>query len=288
MKKVKSVLIVLVIIAIIVAIIVNIVRSRIKAYTDVENSYSENMISTYKVSKSDVTSYARSSGSITSFNIETLNLEPGDQIKELLVSDGQKVNSNQDIMKIVSDGKEKILKSSISGLFFLIEKNTGETQYCIYNIDDIGVKVTFSENDIANIIIGQKAIVNIPALNKEFEGEVSYISSLPQNDRYSVRIKLNYTDDIKFGYSCNANVITMEKKDVITVPYDYVSMADDGRYYVLTDNCKKDLYDAWMNGNNTNVSEEKRTYIKTGMITSKTVEVTEGLEENQTIIKFAW
>jgi len=288
MKKLKNLLIVIVVIAIIVAILVNIVKKRISAYKDVENSYSDNLFTIHTVSRGDVVSYARSSGNITSFNIEALKFEIGDQIKEILVSEGQMVNANQDIMKVVNDGKERIIKAGISGKFFFVEKDMGDTQYCIYNIDDVGVKVTFSEKDIANISIGQKAIINVPALEKDLEGTVSYIASLPQNERYAVRIKINYTDDVKFGYSSNVSVVTLEKNNVITVPYAYVSMTDDGRYYVLTDACKDDLYNSWMNGTNMEISEEKRTYIKTGVITSKTVEVTEGIEEGQSIIKLAW
>jgi multidrug efflux pump subunit AcrA (membrane-fusion protein) len=286
MKKFKNVLIVLIVIVIAIVLIVNLVKSRIQAVVDSESSFSNYLFDSYTVSRSDVTSYARSSGNITSFNIETLKLETGDQIKEILVSEGEKVEANQTVMKIVNDGKEKNLKSTISGLFFCVESSTGETEYCIYNLDDVGVKVTFSEKDIANITIGQKAVVNIPALDKELEGTVSYISNLPQNERYTVRVKLDYSDDIKFGYSSSVSIVTMEKTNAIIVPYDYVSMTDDGKYYVIMDEYKDELYDSWLQSDNVNISEEKRTYIKPGIITSKTIEVLEGLEENQTIIKF--
>ncbi len=288
MRKLKNAVIVIAVIAVIVMIIVNVVKTRISAYQEVENSYSDNLFTTHTVSKNDVISYARSSGNITSFQIETVRLETGDQIKEILVSEGQSIKSNEKIMKVTSNGKEKILKAGISGKFFCIEKELGNTEYCIYNIDDVGVKVTFSEKDIPNIAIGQRAIINVPALEKELEGTVSYIASLPQNERYAVRIKIDYSEDVKFGYSSNVSVVTQEKKDVITVPYAYVSMTDDGRYYVLTENCKEDLFQSWTNGTGMAIPEEKRTYIKTGLITSKTIEVTEGLQEGQSIIKLAW
>jgi hypothetical protein len=285
MKKVKKVIIVLVIIVVAILLIVNVVKSRISAYMDAENVYADYVFDSYIVERSDVIAYAKSSGSITSFNIETLKFEAGDQIKELLVSEGQKVEANQEVIKVVNDKKERTIKSTISGLFFCVEKDTGETEYCIYNLDDVGVKVTFSENDIANISIGQKAIVNISALGKELEGTVSYISNLPKNERYTVRIKLNYSDDIKFGYSSTVSVVTMEKDNALTVPYDYVSMTDDGKYYVVSADYKDELYSEYCNIGDIDITEEMRIYIKPGIITSNVVEVEEGLEENQDIIK---
>lgn len=287
MKKLKAILIVLIILGIIVFGIIKVVKSKVDAVSEIQEGNADNFFASYTVKKQDVSSYVRGSGTITSFNIETLEIEAGNRVSEILVSEGQKVNAKQEILKVVNDeGKTKTIKSSISGMFFCIEDQTMGTKYCIYNLDDIGIKMALAEKDITSVNVNQKVKIKITALDKEFEGNVSYVSSLPQNDKFLVRIKLNYNDDIKFGYSATASILTSEKTNAIVIPYDYVKMNDDGRYFVYKEDRKNDLYNTFWD--NTEKPEEWKTYIEVGTITSNDVEVISGLEEGEKIISSVW
>ena len=292
MKKVLKAILVLILIFLIIGFVLfKIVKSRIDAVGGVANAYAEFAFATYTVKRDNVSSYIRGAGTISSFNIETLNIDVGENVTDILVEEGDFVEAKQEILKVKDeDGNTKTLKSSISGLFFCVENQTaGVTSgisYCIYNLDDIGVKIALSEKDITSVNVGQKAKVNITALNKEFDGEVSYVSSLPQNDKFMVRIKIDYTDEVKFGYSATTSILTMEKDNIIAIPYDYLNMTDDGRYYVYKDEVKAQLYDSL--GWGEEAPEELRTYITIGTITSKNVEVLEGLEEGDKIAMLNW
>lgn len=237
-------------------------------------------LDTFNVKRDDVKSYVRGIGQITSFDIETLEINSGEKISEILVSEGTKVTKNQNIMKVTDGNKTRTIKSSIAGLFFCVEDEKG-TKYCIYNTDNIGVKLLLPERDIANISIGQTATVDITALDKSFTGKVDYVSSLPQNDRYAVRIKLEYVDEIKFGYSSIASILTLDKENVISIPYDYLHMAEDGRYYVYKEDVKDEIVNLTYNGGN---DQAFRTYIEVGTITSNYVEVKSGLTEGEIIV----
>lgn len=288
-KKVKTILMILIILLIIVFAIGKTIKSKIDAVENVNNGYADMFYNSYTVKRKDVKSHIRSTGTITSFNIETLEIDMGDKVSEILVSEGQKVEAKQEILKVIdADGKTKTIKSSISGMFFCIEDAIAGTKYCIYNLDDIGVKIALPEKDITTVNVGQKATVNITALNKEFEGTVSYVSSLPQNDKFIVKIKLNYSDDIKFGYSATTSVLTSEKLNAIVIPYDYVKMTDDGRYYVYKEERKMDLYNAVIVGSTEEPDEQWRTYIDVGVVDSKNVEVLGGLNEGDKIISLNW
>ncbi len=280
MKVFKRILIAVLIIAIIVIILVNIVKSKVGAMRDAESGYENWMFDTYTVSKDDVQSYVKGIGQITSFNIETLEFSANEKISEILVSEGTKVEKNQEIMKVTDGNKTRTIKSSISGLFFCVETED-TTKYCIYNLDDVGIKLSLPEKDISSIANGQTVMVKISALDKEFNGTVTYISSLPQNERYTVRVKIDYTDELKFGYSAIASILTMDKKDVISIPYDYLYMTENGRYYVFKENVKKEYSEILMNGGS---DESLRTYIEVGSITSNLVEVNSGLAEGEKII----
>lgn len=283
-KNIKSIFIAILIIGIIIFAIYSVIKSKIDEVSSFDSSYADFVFSTYTVKRDNVESYIKSTGTITSFNIETLEIDNGDQITEFLVQEGQVVEAKQDILKVrKDDGTTKTIKSTISGMFFCVENQLSGTSYCIYNLDDIGVKIALAEKDITSINIGQKAKVNISALNKEFEGEVSYVSSLPQNDKFIVRVKLNYTDEIKFGYTTTTSILTLQKDNIISIPYDYVSMTDDGRYYVYKEDVKSQLFNAIYMEDGTS-EEDLRTYISVGSITSKNVEVVEGLEEGEKIV----
>lgn len=287
MKKLKAILIVLIILGVIVFGIVKVVKSKVDGVAEIQNGYASNFYSSYTVKRKDVSSYVRGSGTITSFNIETLEIDAGSRVSEILVSEGQKVNAKQEILKVVnSEGKTKTIKSTISGMFFCIEDQNIGTKYCIYNLDDIGIKMALAEKDITSINVNQKVVIKITALDKEFEGNVSYVSSLPQNDKFIVKVKLNYNDDIKFGYSATASILTSEKQNSIVIPYDYVKMSDDGRYFVYKEDKKEDLYNIMWE--NSEAPEEWRTYIEVGTITANDVEVVGGLVEGEKIISLAW
>ena len=285
MKNLKRVVIVIAIIAIVVFILVNIVKSKIGAVQDAESSYASYMFDTYTVKRGDVSSYIKGVGQITSFNIETLEIGATDKISEILVSEGTRVEKNQDVMKVTDlNNKTRTIKAGISGNFYCIETEEA-TKYCIYNLDDIGVKLSLPEKDITHIAIGQTVTVKVNALDKEFSGTVSYIASLPQNDRYTVRIKIDYTDDIKFGYSSTASILIANMGDVISIPYDYLKMDEDDRYYVFKEEYKQELYNAMFDGT---PDEAYRTYVEVGIITSNNVEIKSGLAEGDKILTQVW
>lgn len=285
MKRLKRIVITIIIIAVVVLILKNIIQSRIGAVQDAENGYASYMFDTYTVKKGDVSSYVKGVGQITSFNIETLELAATDKISEILVSEGSGVEQNQEVMKVIDiNNKTRTIKAGISGMFFCIE--TAEaTKYCIYNLDDIGVKLSLPEKDITHVAVGQTVKVKVNALGKEFDGTVSYIASLPQNDRYTVRVKINYTDDIKFGYSSTASILVANMGDVISIPYECLNEAEDGRYFVYSEEYKTELYNAMFEGTS---DEAYRTYVEVGIITSNNVEIKSGLQEGDKILTLVW
>ena len=128
--------------------------------------------------------------------------------------------------------------------------NIGTEMLRIANMDKIEVRVDVGENDIPKVKLGDSAVVTIDAYgDKKFRGVVTQIASsntgasasalgAVSNDvtQYKVYIRLlkeSYVDMIgkgsfpfRPGMSASADIQTLTKKDVISVPINSVTVRD--------------------------------------------------------------
>jgi HlyD family secretion protein len=128
--------------------------------------------------------------------------------------------------------------------------NIGTEMLRIANMDKIEVRVDVGENDIPKVKLGDSAVVTIDAYgDKKFRGVVTQIASsntgasasalgAVSNDvtQYKVYIRLlkeSYIDMIgkgsfpfRPGMSASADIQTLTKKDVISVPINSVTVRD--------------------------------------------------------------
>lgn len=289
MKKAKKVIIAILIIVVIILAIVFGVKAIIDQKTvqlqEIQTTGWDSMFSEFEVQKQDVTTYVKGNGEVTSFDIKKIPVESYESVADLYVSDGEKVDAKQRLMKVTSPGSSRTVKAPIAGMFFAVEEN-GSNQYMVYNLEEVGVKIQVAETDVVNIKEGQKAIVKISSIGKEVEGVVDYVSNLPQNGKFTVRIKVDYREDVRFGYSAHVSIVTSEKNDTVVVPYKAVTKTEDGRYYVYKAEVKQDLINQFTSG--TDVPEEKRTYVEVGEINSNQVEILSGLEVGEKIVYSNW
>ena len=282
MKKLKTILIVVLIIGIIIFAIVKIVKSRLNSMGGAERAVGDFLFDTYTVERKNVTNAINTVGQLTSFNIEKLDISEAEKITEILVSEGARVEANQDIMKVTDGSKSRTIKSTISGLFYCVESEES-TDYCIYNLDNVGIKLAIPEIDIIRVKLDQEVKIKVKALGKEFTGRVAFISSLPQNERYAVRVKIDYTDELKFGYTATASIITANKENTIAIPYNYLQEYMDGSgYYVFMEDKKDKLERAMMAG----TFEDLGTPVEVTEVSLDYVEIVSGLEEGDKIITF--
>lgn len=294
MKKV--IITILIVIAIIAAIVYggySLFKSKIDTVSELENADMENSLNSYVVKKEAVTTYVRGTGEIQSFNVQELSIESYEKITEQYVSDGEEVSTKERLMKVSGGGSARYITSPIDGLFFEVDnsqsafgyQNTSASKsYKVYDLDDIGVLMSVSETDVVNLEEGQTAIIKITSLNKEVEGVVSYISKLPSNGRFNVKISIDYEEDIRFGYGTSVKVITKEDNDMIVVPYNALQMSESGQYYVVQENFKQEMLNSYWE----TIPEEARTYVEVGTVNSTQAEIISGLEEGQKIIYRKW
>ncbi len=277
---VKGIIIVVVIVVIIVVIGIGAFSSVSKNIDSINETEMGFYFTDYTVKQQNMTAYVKGTGEITSFNIQTLDVPTYSNIKEKYVNDGDMVTAKQNLLRAIVDGYSQNITSPIDGMYFETESN-GMKVYQVYDLKNIGVEMFVSENDVASLKVGQKAYVRITALNKEVEGSISYISKLPTDGKFKVRVKIEYTDEIRFGYGASVRIVVAEKENVLVIPYKALQMDNDNRYYVIKSEFKEDFYKNFMY--NTALPETSKTYVEVGIITNSQVEIISGLQSGDVI-----
>lgn len=107
---------------------------------------------------------------------------------------------------------------------------------------------TISETDITKIKPGQKALITVNAAsNREYEGIVDRVDSVGSNIdgvvSYNVYLKIYNTDnDIRQGMTVDAEIITNELKNVLSVPNSAIKPYKGGKAVRTPDNKTKEKF----------------------------------------------
>ena len=143
--------------------------------------------------------------------------------------------------------------------------------------DRLIVNAQVDETDIGRVKVGETAITTLdahPEIN--ISGKVSHIyyESMTVNNVtvYYVEIMPDKVPpEFRSGMNASIEIIQAERKNVLIVPSESV-IEEDGQSYVMVKT-------------NDKARPEKRA-VKTGMVTSDKIEITEGLEESETLLVF--
>ena len=143
--------------------------------------------------------------------------------------------------------------------------------------DRLIVNAQVDETDIGRVRVGETAITTLdahPEIN--ISGKVSHIyyESMTVNNVtvYYVEIMPDKVPpEFRSGMNASIEIIQAERKNVLIVPSEAV-MEEDGQAYIMVKT-------------NDKTRPEKRA-VKTGMVTSDKIEITEGLEESETLLVF--
>jgi len=151
----------------------------------------------------------------------------------------------------------------------------------IAQANDLEIKVDLLSDDLGEIQVGQKAQITAPVLgDKVLNGEV--IQIYPQAEekqsalgviqrRVPTIIKLDDKGNLKPGYETRVSIITASSDHVLLVPREAVISSANGEKKVMV----------VVNG------RVVFRIVKTGLVDSKNVEITEGLSLGDMVIKDA-
>jgi HlyD family secretion protein len=220
------------------------------------------------------------------YKLEKDNLTLTDDMKRILVR-AQNTLDNSVINYELQDlaVKYATLVTPISGVVVAIDQpNSGvnitpaTATFSVIDPQSIFFKAQIDQQDINRIKIGNKTIIKLDSFpDQEFESEITYVSFLPVSGQtstvYEIRFKLNGDDnqDLKYrlGMDGDAIISLREIENSLTLPIDAIHQ-DENQSYVLV--------------KQTDDQNLTKKYIKTGIETDTTVEILEGLTENDQVV----
>jgi RND family efflux transporter MFP subunit len=181
--------------------------------------------------------------------------------------------------------KYATLTSPINGVVTAVEEpNNGvnitpaSATFSIIDPTSIYFKAQIDQEDVTKIKVGDKTTITLDSFpGEEFNSEITYISFIPVSGQtstvYEIRFKLvgDNNQELKYrlGMDGDAVISLNEVSNALTVPIDAIHQDNDQTYVLIK------------SGDNQILT--KKT-IKTGIETDTTVEILEGLSENDQIV----
>lgn len=220
------------------------------------------------------------------YKYEKDNLILTDEMKRILVR-SQNTLGNSVIAYELQDLaiKYATLYSPISGVVVAIDQpNSGvnitpaSATFSIIDPMSIYFKAQIDQEDVTRVKIGDKTTIVLDSFpEKEFVSEVTYISFTPVSGQtstvYEIRFKLDSdsNQDLKYriGMDGDALISLKEIPNSLTLPIEAIRQDEDQPYVFVKPNDNQPLI--------------KKT-IKTGIETDTTVEILEGLSENDQVV----
>lgn len=220
------------------------------------------------------------------YKTEKDNLTLTDDMKRILVRSQNTLDNsviNYELQDLTL--KYATLTSPINGIVTNIEQsNNGvnitpaSATFSIIDPNSIYFKAQIDQEDVTRVKVGNKTTIILDSFpNKEFNSEVTYISFTPISGQtstvYEIRFKLIGDDnqDLKYrlGMDGDAVISIREVENALTLPIDAIHQDKDEPYVFIKSNDNQVL---------------TKKNIKIGIETDTTVEILEGLTENDQIV----
>lgn len=152
--------------------------------------------------------------------------------------------------------------------------STDVEAFTISSDEDMVLAVSVDELDINSVELGQEATVELDAIeNETFTGEVTAIGDTASASggvaKYTVSLTIPKDDHMKQGMNASATITIDSRENVVTIPVN--ALQEEGsKVFVYTEQ-----------DDDGNLSGEKE--VTTGLSNGTTVEITDGLEEGDTV-----
>jgi HlyD family secretion protein len=148
--------------------------------------------------------------------------------------------AEQDLAQAQLDLEQATLRAPFAGIVSSIDIVTGSivsANSAVLTLVDrspLHVDLTLSENDVAQVALGQQVDLSLDALpGSQASGTVTYIapSGDENNGVVTYKVRVSFPDDpqVKVGMSANLKITTAEKEAVLLVPNSALLPAGSGK-----------------------------------------------------------
>ncbi len=148
----------------------------------------------------------------------------------------------------------------------------------IVNLDKMFIEAEVPESYLNNITVGKTVEVFFPVLGKTFNTKVSQVSNYinPSNRTFKITINIpNKEKEIKPNLTAKIKINDYSSSDAVLIPQSIISENALGEQYIFV---------ATKTGNK-DEAIAKKTFIKTGKTQGDFVEITEGVSNDDIIVK---
>lgn len=199
----------------------------------------------------------------TSYYLDEIKVEQGDSVKEgdviLTYTNGYTMEAPYDC--VVESWELPNAE----------EQLTSDHYVTIAGVDVMMMELSVSEDEVAELELGEAATVTVDATGKSYDSEVSYISQVGSysngSSTFTVRVSFDNDGKVKLGMSASADIPLDKAENVIAVPAGAVSTRGRSSYVTVK-----------------NGEEEEIVEVETGISNGSYVEIKRGLNEGDTVV----
>ena len=220
-----------------------------------------------------------------------------DKVRQTMQQAREEKAAAEDNLEVVRDGVSRsnasasstLIRSTITGVILdipvkvgnsVILSNTfndGTTIATVANMGDLIFRGNIDETEVGQVLAGMPMKITIGALqNLKFEAHLEYISpkAIENNgaNQFEIKaaVKVAEKNNIRSGYSANAEIVLAEAKHVLTVPESAI----------VFEGAKTFVYVA--NGSGKDKRYERRSVV-TGLSDGVNIEIKSGLKVNEVV-----
>lgn len=221
-----------------------------------------------------------------------------DKIAQALRQAREESAAAQDNLEVVRDGVSKtnasasstLIRSTVTGLILDIPVkvgnsvilantfNDGTTIATVANMNDLIFRGNIDETEVGRLTTGMTMKITIGALQDlKFDARLEYISpkATDQNgaNQFEIKAAVNLptsSEQIRSGYSANAEIVLAEARGVFSVPESAIEFSGNDTFvYVVKGSGKEKTYE--------------RRKVTTGLSDGINIEIRSGLKKGETV-----
>lgn len=234
----------------------------------------------------------------TLFDKGLVSADEYDKIAQALRQAREESAAAQDNLEVVRDGVSKtnasasstLIRSTVTGLILDIPVkvgnsvilantfNDGTTIATVANMNDLIFRGYIDETEVGRLTTGMTMKITIGALQDlKFDARLEYISpkATDQNgaNQFEIKAAVNLptsSEQIRSGYSANAEIVLAEARGVLSVPESAIEFSGNDTFvYVVKGSGKEKTYE--------------RRKVTTGLSDGINIEIRSGLKKGETV-----
>ena len=231
------------------------------------------------------------------FDKQLVSAEEYDNVRQALEQAQEEKNAAVDALEVVRDGVSRsnanasstLIRSTISGLILdvpvkvgnsVILSNTfndGTTIATVADMSDLIFRGNIDETEVGQLTQGMAMKITIGALqNLKFDASLEYISPKATDNnganQFEIKAAVSVpgTNEIRSGYSANAEIVLASARGVLTVPESAIEFSGEDTYVYIVKGAGED-------------KTYERRKVKTGLSDGVNIEIKSGLKKTDKV-----